>query len=311
MVMMRIEYPLFLFFLMIMTLVCHCHSSFGLLFSRGLELTVLPMDVNKCIERCWKVEEEFSGLIACAARCYSGQSEDGVSRGGGESERDEEEEQEKEREEKHTKEEAEKEREEKHKKQEEEKEEEEEEREEKHRQEEAEKEEEEEEEEKTNTEKKKKRVKKKRKREKKNTDKKKQRRREKRNTNKKKKRAKNRGKREKKNTDKKIKLRMMKVNRDHGGPLKIMVPKAEGACEKATIGGGCPDVKQCEEICFPCYRGIGIVRAYCIAPGGDIPYAQCICTFLHGAPCEPPAPPRCPALWPPPSHLALNKTLLL
>ncbi|TXG72094.1 hypothetical protein EZV62_000673 [Acer yangbiense] len=90
-----------------------------------------------------------------------------------------------------------------------------------------------------------------------------------------------------------------------------MVPKAEGACEKATIGGGCPDVKQCEETCLPCYRGVGIVRAYCSAPGGDIPYAQCICTFLEGAPCEPPAPPRCPALWPPPSHLALNKTLPL
>ncbi|KAJ0093098.1 hypothetical protein Patl1_25313 [Pistacia atlantica] len=92
--------------------------------------------------------------------------------------------------------------------------------------------------------------------------------------------------------------------------VKSMLPKVEGACEKATIGGGCPDVSKCVELCRPCYRGVGIIAVFCRAAGGGIPYDQCICSFKRGAPCDPPAPPRCPALWSPPVENTLNGTLI-
>ncbi|KAJ0035960.1 hypothetical protein Pint_24760 [Pistacia integerrima] len=129
--------------------------------------------------------------------------------------------------------------------------------------------------------------------------------------------------------------------------VKSMLPKVKGACEKATIGGGCPDVSKCVELCRPCYRGVGIIAVFCRAAGGGIPYDQCkgcelavrgggcpdvnacvaicepcyrgigkirafcrsagggipfdecICSFAKGAPCNPPAPPKCPGPWPP------------
>ncbi|KAL5785594.1 hypothetical protein ACOSQ2_007986 [Xanthoceras sorbifolium] len=92
--------------------------------------------------------------------------------------------------------------------------------------------------------------------------------------------------------------------------VETMVRKAEADCEKATVGGGCPNVKECVETCRPCYRGVGVVRVYCLAAGGGFPYARCVCSFYKGAPCNPPAPPSCPRPWHGADHVALNKTLL-
>ena len=74
------------------------------------------------------------------------------------------------------------------------------------------------------------------------------------------------------------------------------------ACYLETIGGGCPDVNACMETCRPCYRGIGVVLPYCVAPGGGINYWRCRCDFRKGAPCPPPGPPTCPAPPPPPAR---------
>ncbi|KAJ6898758.1 hypothetical protein NC652_025320 [Populus alba x Populus x berolinensis] len=80
----------------------------------------------------------------------------------------------------------------------------------------------------------------------------------------------------------------------------------------STIGGGCPDKRQCLEICRPCYRGYGIIEAYCVGPGGPFPYWECRCAFKKGAPCPPPGPPQCPGRWPPPltNSTTLNGTLV-
>uniref|UniRef100_A0A6N2MUU8 Defensin-like protein n=1 Tax=Salix viminalis TaxID=40686 RepID=A0A6N2MUU8_SALVM len=53
----------------------------------------------------------------------------------------------------------------------------------------------------------------------------------------------------------------------------------------STIGGGCPDKQQCLETCRPCYRGYGIVYAFCVGPSGPLPYWECRCSFHKGAPC--------------------------
>ncbi|KAL6971706.1 hypothetical protein U1Q18_031388, partial [Sarracenia purpurea var. burkii] len=66
------------------------------------------------------------------------------------------------------------------------------------------------------------------------------------------------------------------------------------ACYIETIGGGCPDQNACYETCRPCYRNVGLVYAYCVPPGGGIPYLRCRCDFQKGAPCPPVGPPACP-----------------
>lgn len=81
------------------------------------------------------------------------------------------------------------------------------------------------------------------------------------------------------------------------------------ACTQAVIGGGCPDVKQCVEVCRPCYRGIGQISVFCRPAGGGIPVDQCVCSFKSGAPCNPPSPPRCPGKWPPADEISANGTI--
>ncbi|KAG5236572.1 vicilin GC72-A [Salix suchowensis] len=66
----------------------------------------------------------------------------------------------------------------------------------------------------------------------------------------------------------------------------------------SRIGGGCPDRQQCLETCRPCYRGYGIIYAFCVGPSGPLPYWECRCSFHKGAPCPPPGPPQCPGRWP-------------
>ncbi|GKV42427.1 hypothetical protein SLEP1_g49834 [Rubroshorea leprosula] len=66
-------------------------------------------------------------------------------------------------------------------------------------------------------------------------------------------------------------------------------------CTYAVPGGGCPDVQKClNDVCRPCYRGVGRIEAVCRAAGGGIPFDECLCIFKNGAPCNPPAPPKCP-----------------
>ncbi|KAG4910401.1 hypothetical protein JHK82_056427 [Glycine max] len=78
------------------------------------------------------------------------------------------------------------------------------------------------------------------------------------------------------------------------------------SCELSVIGGGCPDLKECTETCRPCYRGIGEVHAYCVPASGGIPYDQCVCRMMNGAPCNPAGPPICPRPWPPTATIATN-----
>ncbi|XVF63073.1 hypothetical protein PTKIN_Ptkin09bG0059500 [Pterospermum kingtungense] len=85
--------------------------------------------------------------------------------------------------------------------------------------------------------------------------------------------------------------------------VKNMVPKVNGGCQLAVKGGGCPDVNKCVETCSPCYRGVGQITAFCRPAGGGIPFDECICYFSHGAPCNPPGPPKCPGL--PPTNMTL------
>ncbi|OIS98562.1 hypothetical protein A4A49_33486 [Nicotiana attenuata] len=75
--------------------------------------------------------------------------------------------------------------------------------------------------------------------------------------------------------------------------VKSMVPSAE-ACYLDSTPGGCPDKNACAETCRPCYRGIGLVYSYCVAPGGGLPYWICRCDMKNGAPCQPVGPPICP-----------------
>ncbi|XP_039016891.1 uncharacterized protein LOC120147639 isoform X1 [Hibiscus syriacus] len=74
-----------------------------------------------------------------------------------------------------------------------------------------------------------------------------------------------------------------------------MVSMVEGGCQLAVKGGGCPEVNRCVETCRPCYRGVGQITAFCRSAGGGIPFDECVCYFSHGAPCNLPAPPQCPA----------------
>lgn len=65
----------------------------------------------------------------------------------------------------------------------------------------------------------------------------------------------------------------------------------------SSIPGGCPDRHACLETCRLCYRGIGIIITYCVAPDWR--------GFHDGAPCPPPAPPACPKR-PPASTISTN-----
>ncbi|KAF5736884.1 hypothetical protein HS088_TW14G01039 [Tripterygium wilfordii] len=94
------------------------------------------------------------------------------------------------------------------------------------------------------------------------------------------------------------------------GPITVFLTMAT-TCELATRGGGCPNVKECVEVCRPCYRGIGQILVYCHSAGGGVPFDECMCRFTKGAPCNPSAPPRCPNLWPPQDAGALNGTTTL
>ncbi|KAJ0093099.1 hypothetical protein Patl1_25312 [Pistacia atlantica] len=94
-------------------------------------------------------------------------------------------------------------------------------------------------------------------------------------------------------------IQMAKLSVSLSFLLVLSVFTAGKGCELAVRGGGCPDVNACVAICEPCYRGIGKIRAFCRSAGGGIPFDECICSFSKGAPCNPPAPPKCPGPWPP------------
>ncbi|RXH78150.1 hypothetical protein DVH24_001668 [Malus domestica] len=58
-------------------------------------------------------------------------------------------------------------------------------------------------------------------------------------------------------------------------------------CRLATIGGGCPDVHECNLTCSPCYRNVGRVTSYCDPGGEGFPFGSCVCVMSDGAPCNP------------------------
>ncbi|KAM0985244.1 hypothetical protein ACFX2I_012472 [Malus domestica] len=76
-------------------------------------------------------------------------------------------------------------------------------------------------------------------------------------------------------------------------------------CRLATIGGGCPDVHECNLTCSPCYRNVGRVTSYCDPGGEGFPFGSCVCVMSDGAPCNPRGPPKCPN-WP--RSVAANAT---
>ncbi|XAR57266.1 hypothetical protein NMG60_11025338 [Bertholletia excelsa] len=80
--------------------------------------------------------------------------------------------------------------------------------------------------------------------------------------------------------------------------MQAMLPVTEASCYIDILGGGCPDKTKCFAACAPCYIGIGIVKTYCVAPGGGILYWRCRCDMEKGAPCNPPGCGKPPALAP-------------